>query len=312
MSATAIKPGNLFYFFQRQPFRFLTRYSILKHIKMKRNFFSISAIVSITLLAISCSKDKNEIPAPPQPTIVKEWSIPLSAKNENPAPASRNETGTATLQLLSDNSLKYSITVTGLAASDALTAAHIHTGDVITNGGVILGFSPTFSGSTASGTITNVRTTFVDSLKNDVNELYFNVHSTQVGSGLVRGQLNTKLEMTADVVMNGANEVQTPAVVTNATGLGLARLTSNKKLYVKVTVSGLEANDALSAAHIHKGAAGTNGAILIGIYNSAAEFGTVKVITVDDVMFASLKADALYFNAHSTTKPAGIIRGQIR
>ncbi len=268
---------------------------------------SLALLCLTGLAAASCSED----PAvTPPPTVVKDWSIPLSTKNENPGIANRNETGTATLQLLSDNSLKYTINVTGLASGDALVAAHIHVGDVITNGGVILSLNPTFSGATSSGTIASVRTSLVDSLKNDANELYFNVHSTQVGSGLVRGQLNTKLEMVANVVMNGTNEV--PAITTTATGVGLLRLTSNKKLYSRVTISNLETGDVMNAAHIHTGAAGANGPVYIGLYASTAEFGTAKILTVTDAQIDVLKTGALYLNAHSTAKPSGIVRGQVR
>ncbi len=271
-----------------------------------KNFLTITTTAVVCLTIFSCKKDKT----PASPTVVKEWSIALSAKNENPAPASRNETGTATVQLLSDNSLKYTINVVGLSASDVLNAAHIHVGDVITNGGVVLGLNPTFSGGVASGTIANVRTTLIDSLKSDANELYFNVHSAQVASGLLRGQLNTKLEMVADVALSGANEV--PAVVTTATGTALVRLASNKKLYYRITVSGLEATDVLSAAHIHKAAAGANAGVFLGLYSTAAEFGTTKVVTVDDAQIASLKVDAFYINVHSVNRPSGVIRGQIR
>ena len=268
---------------------------------------SLALLCLISLVAASCGEDP--VVTPP-PTVVKEWSIPLSTKNENPGLATRNETGTATLQLLSDNSLKYTINVTGLASGDALVAAHIHTGDVITNGGIIQNLNPTFAGGTSSGTIASLRTSLVDSLKNDANELYFNVHSTQVGSGLVRGQLNTKLEMVANVLLNGANEV--PAITTTATGVALLRLTSNKKLYSRVTVSGLETGDVLNAAHIHTGAAGAIGPIYIGLYASSAEFGTAKILTVTDAQIAVLKTDALYVNVHSTAKPGGIVRGQVR
>jgi len=266
-------------------------------------------IAFLVLSFASCKKD--EVTIMPGPTVVKEWSIQLSAKNENPAPANRTETGTATLKLFSDNALEYTINVIGLATGDALVAAHLHVGDVISNGGVVLGLEPTFAGSSASGRVTNLRTTLVDSLKNDINELYFNVHSTQVASGLLRGQLNTKLELSMDVLMTGANEVP-DAVATTATGLALLRLTTDKKLYLKITVSNLEQTDAMAAAHIHRGASGTNGGVMIGIYGSAAEFGTVKTFTLDDAMFASLKNDQLYFNAHSIVYPAGIVRGQIR
>ena len=268
------------------------------------------ALSAIAIAATSCDKDDDDIYTPPAATVVKEWSIALSTKNENPAPAARNETGTATLQLFSDNSLKYTINVIGLASGDALSAAHIHTGNVVVNGPVILGLSPTFTGSTATGTITNLRTSFVDSLKSDVNELYFNVHSTQVASGLVRGQLNTNLDMVADVALSGANEV--PAIITTATGTALLRLTTKKELFVRVSIASLEANDTLAVSHIHRGAAGANGGILLDLYANAAEFGTVKVITVTDAQIATLKNDALYVNVHSRRRPSGIVRGQIR
>jgi hypothetical protein len=93
------------------------------------------------------------------------------------------------MKLYSDNSFSYTLTVDNLAATDALVTAHLHAGDVITSGPVILPFDPTFSGNTASDTLTGLRQSLVDSLKDDANDIYVNVHTTQVGSGLVRGQL---------------------------------------------------------------------------------------------------------------------------
>lgn len=49
---------------------------------------------------------------------------------------------------------------------------------------------------------------------------------------------------------------------------------------------------------------------MFGVYANAAESANVKVITVDDIQFASLKADAIYVNVHSTSKPSGILRGK--
>ena len=274
---------------------------------MKKNALYLLLLTTITsTLLFSCKKDDGT----PVPTVVKQWNIILSAKNENPAPAYHNETGTVSLTLMSDNSLAYALSVNGLASGDVLTAAHIHVGDVITSGAVILGLNPTFTGSTASGTIINLRQSFVDSLKSDANELYFNVHSTQVGSGIVRGQLNTTIEVASDVLLSGANEAI--PVTTTAIGIATLRLTGAKKLYTKVIITNLEANDAMTAAHIHKGAVGVSGTVIVPIYSSAAEFGTVKVITVDDALFTSLKTDAIYFNAHSMVRAGGIVRGQIR
>jgi hypothetical protein len=90
------------------------------------------------------------------------------------------------------------------------------------------------------------------------------------------------------------------------------RLTADNKLYSKITVSNLEANDALTMAHIHSGAAGANGGVLIGLCSSAADFGVTKMYSPSPTVINSIKADAVYVNVHSTVKASGIIRGQIR
>jgi hypothetical protein len=272
------------------------------------NYSTVLCISVFTLFFFSCKKDS--VPSTPAPKVVKSWMVNMSSKFEVPANAARTETGMAMIDLLSDNSLKYTLTVTGLASGDALTNSHIHVGNVLTSAGVILDLKPTFANSSATGTVTDLRASFVDSLKSDLNDLYVNIHSTQLPGGLIRGQLNKTIDVAADVVMTPANEV--PAGTTTATGLAIIRVTSDKQMYVKVTVSNLEATDALTAAHIHKAAAGVNAGVMVGFYGAAADFGTVKIVTLDDASYASMKVDALYVNAHSTAKPAGLIRGQIR
>ena len=146
--------------------------------------------------------------------------------------------------------------------------------------------------------------------KDDMNELYFNVHSTQVASGLVRGQLNTNIEMAEFITLSGANEV--PAITTTATGTALIRVTSAKKIYTKVTITNLEVGDAMTAAHIHKAAAGVNGGVILGFYSIAADFGTVKISTLTDALYTSIKTDAIYVNINRTKRPRGLVRGQMR
>lgn len=267
----------------------------------------LSLLILFLLFHVSCSEEGDPAPTP---TLVKQWDIILSTAYENPKPAGRTETGTAVLQLMSDNSLSYTLTASSVLAGDALTVSHLHVGNAITNGPVVLDLQPSFTGGSATGKLTNLRTSLIDSLKNDDNEIYLNIHSTQVPSGLIRGQLNRRIELAADVVMTSANEV--PAGTSAATGLGILRLTSDKQLYTRITISNLESTDAMTVAHIHKAAAGVNGSVLIDIYSSGTQFGTVKTTTVDDATITILKNDPLYFNAHSTSKPAGLVRGQIR
>jgi hypothetical protein len=270
--------------------------------------FLLKSVLMLALPALLFSCKKNEDGS--NATVVKEWSLNLNAKNENPAPANRVETGMATMKLMSDNSITYNFNVTGLASGDALTAAHLHTGNAGSNGGVILNLNPTFSGTTSSGTISNVRQSLVDSLKNDANEIYFNVHSTQVPNGLVRAQINTKVELAMDVQLSGTNQV--PSVNTTATGTTQLRLTADKKLYTVTTVNNLAAGDGLLFANLHSGASGVNGPVLLGIAGTGADFGMNKVYTLSDAIYNSIKNDALYVNANSTLYANGVVRGQIR
>lgn len=267
---------------------------------MKNN--RILTITAVSLLAFSsCSRDNDS-----NPDIM--FSIPLNTRLENPTPAGRTETGLLTMQLYANNVLKYSFRVENLASGDQLTMAHFHVGDPVTNGPIIQNF-PAFTGTTASGEIT-LRQSLADSLKDSKNDIYFNVHSTQVPSGLVRGTVNSDIVAAADVVMNGLNEF--PPVVTPATGLALIRLTVDRKLYSKVTVTGLPGGETLTAAHIHRGAAGTNGAVLVGLCANAADFGISKMMQLDEATANAVKTEKLYTNAHTNLHPDGVVRGQIR
>lgn len=264
------------------------------------------AFLLFSTFLVSCEKEETAI----QPQLVKEITVSLAAANENPQPAGRTESGSATVKIYSDNSITIDATLVGLSAADNLTMAHFHAGDPVTNGPVILDLKPTFTGSTVKATLSAVRTSFIDSIKASTADIYLNIHSSQVGSGIVRGQLFNPVTFAASVSLSGANEV--PAVTTTATGVALLRLTADNKLYSKITVSNLEANDALTMAHIHTGAAGSNGGVLIGLCSSAADFGVTKVNTPSAAVISSINSDKLYVNVHSTTKASGIIRGQIR
>lgn len=255
----------------------------------------------------SCSKNSGSS-GTPSPTLVLADTVIMSTKNEIPAIAGRAETATAILQLFSDNTLQYNIVVTNLTAGDAITASHIHLGNAGSNGSVYIPFSSSgIYGSTISGTV-QLTSTQADTLK--TIPAYVNVHTTQAPGGLIRGQIDSKVVLAADIVMLGTNEV--PSVSTTASGLATIRMTQNKNLYVKVVVSNLEAGDSMRLAHFHSAAAGINGSVILGFYTTNADFGTLKIIAVDNPTYTSLLNDALYVNAHSSAHPAGIIRGQLR
>jgi hypothetical protein len=272
-------------------------------IKSNFNRFVPAVLLACTLFA-ACSKTT------PAPTLLKHWDIALNAKFEEPAPAGRSETGSASLNLYSDKTLKYTLTVTGLASSDQLVAGHIHLGDPLTSGPVLVALQPTFSNGTATGTVT-VRSTLSDSLINGAIDFYVNIHSSQAPSGLMRGQLYNPVTFAQDVMMSGANEV--PAINTMATGIALFRLTTDKTLYAKYTVSNIEAGDTSLASHVHSGATGVNGPVIIPICASAADFGkSLKIPGISDANLSLLTTGMVYANVHSHNQPGGLIRGQLR
>lgn len=263
-------------------------------------------VAGIVLLAIgiqSCEHDKDT-----GPSTVKKWTVEIKTIYEVPAPAGRNEEGEATIELLSDNSLKFNLHLHNLSPNDVLTNAHIHIGDPGTSGPIVIPFSPTFTGAGTSGVVTNLRQGQIDTLLG--KPVYVNVHSQQAPAGLARGQLDKEVVLAQDITLLGTNEV--PSVSTTATGRAILRLTSDKVLYSVVTVNNLESNDTLTVSHIHPGAVGTNGSPLIFLCNSLSDFGVVKVSDpFTDAVYNQLLKDAMYVNAHSRRHGPGLVRGQL-
>lgn len=103
--------------------------------------------------------------------------------------------------------------------------------------------------------------------------LYINVHSTNVPSGEIRGQLSVAADqrpvdgpLSLTATLSGAQEV--PAVSTAASGMGEVRIFQrfDGKVMVSVdlNVDGLGIGPA-TAMHIHTAPAGTNGGVLLSL-----------------------------------------------
>ncbi|WP_205512875.1 CHRD domain-containing protein [Longitalea arenae] len=265
---------------------------------------TVAGFVWLAMVFSGCDNDDDEGPG-----IVREWHVDIKAVNEVPAPPGRNEEGDASIELLSDNSLKYNLHIHNLSPSDQLTNAHIHTGDAGTSGGILIPFNPSFTGAGTMGIVTGLRQGQIDTLLS--RPVYVNVHSQQAPAGIARGQLDKEVVLARDIALTGANEV--PPVNTTATGTAILRLTHDKVLYSIVTVNNLESNDTLTVAHIHPGAAGTNGPPLIFLANNINDFGVLKISNpLDDAMYNQLINNPMYVNAHSRRHGPGLVRGQIR
>lgn len=280
-----------------------------------KNKYTLLVLAIVVITAFACTKEnlaKNES------EVIKEWSVGIKAKNMLPGVANRSDTGTVNFQLFSDNSIRYELRVNTLSNNDVLSGLQLKAGDPVTNGNVVLDFTPTSKfpasnalGGFAYGILTDIRQTLVDSLWNDNNMLYLQLKSIQQPNGLARGQLNMRVQFMADITLTGSEEV--PPVPTSAVGQTWLRMTNDRKLYSRITITNNEPNDDFMMAHIHRAAIGFNGPIIIGLAATPADFNVSKLINVDLATYNTIINDSrLYVNAHSQLFPAGKIRGQIR
>lgn len=117
--------------------------------------------------------------------------------------------------------------------------------------------------------------------------------------------------------LSGAQEV--PAVVTTASGQGTAVVSADgSTITYLVTYSGLSGT--LNAAHIHTGAVGANGGVILPLTAgpspmsgtlTSANFAASGSVTTFAQAVAAIRAGTTYFNLHTTANPGGELRGQI-
>ncbi|PWJ33662.1 CHRD domain-containing protein [Sediminitomix flava] len=251
------------------------------------------------------------------PEIEREWEVALSPRLQVPSLADRPESGTASLILLSDNQLVYTLVVNDLTEGDELTVAHIHAGNPVENGDVFItladGEDLVFGDSNSINQIVQLTQEQADALRND-DALYVNIHSTQQESGLLRGQVDEVIDLAADLDLSPANQVP-PIEGRDETGTAIVRLTEDNELYFDMSVNDLAESDSLTMAHIHAGAAGATGDVIFDFLSGDNAFDENNSLTgveeLSDEVATQLKEDDTYINIHSVEQADGLLRDQI-
>lgn len=106
--------------------------------------------------------------------------------------------------------------------------------------------------------------------------------------------------------LTGAQEA--PPVSTDASGKSTIKVGSDKSVSGTVTVSGFTP----TMAHIHSGAKGVSGPIIIPLKkDSDTSFSVPPGTKLTDAQYAEYKAGNLYVNVHSAAHPGGEIRTQL-
>jgi CHRD domain len=124
-------------------------------------------------------------------------------------------------------------------------------------------------------------------------------------------------------ISNGENTGSGSATITfNVTKDAAGNVTSSTATFV-VTLQNFPANTPINIAHIHVGAAGTNGGIVVNTTLSANGDAVILANGSGTFTKAGVAADATvtnailnnpagyYFNVHTTLNPGGVARGQL-
>jgi CHRD domain/Secretion system C-terminal sorting domain len=232
----------------------------------------------------------------------------LSGANEVPANASTAR-GTVIVRFNTEtNELELSGNYEGLSAP--ISGSHIHTAAAGSNGPVavnLINSGGTFGVLAVSTTLSDVQETALMA-----GNMYVNVHSSSFPGGEIRVQLlpGTSGETQySQVLITGLQEV--PANLSTATGLAAVMVDKiTGQTYVTGAFSGLSSN--VSSAHLHQGAVGTNGGVVMALTIDGNTQGVVsgsQVLTPAQV--EAYMNGLLYINIHSVNFPGGEIRAQL-
>jgi len=109
------------------------------------------------------------------------------------------------------------------------------------------------------------------------------------------------------VNLTGAEEV--PPVTTPAKGTGSINIGADGSVSGSVKTTGIVS----TAAHIHVGASGKNGPVIVPLTKSGDDtFVAPSGAKLSEAQMASYKAGDLYVNVHSAKYPGGEIRAQLK
>lgn len=195
------------------------------------------------------------------------------------------------------------VRTSGLADANA---AHLHQGFAGLNGGIIVPMTQAVGGTDlweGVGVLSGAQ------LAGYLNgEVYVNVHNPANPGGHIRSQIVPTNVRALRFALNGGQEV--PPVATAATATG----------YITVNqVSGaVEANArtanlvGANAAHIHQGAAGDNGGVVVPLNQDpvvAELWAGAGLFTAGQL--TNFLNNNTYLNVHTPTYPNGEIRGQV-
>jgi hypothetical protein len=126
------------------------------------------------------------------------------------------------------------------------------------------------------------------------------------------GAQSASTRCTAFAVLKPGNEV--PATDSQATGAALVHINGTRLTFTVAIAN--PARETFTRGHIHTGAAGVNGPILVTLFEGSSDrrlftqFDSIQ-ITAENAAAICGNLAGHYVNYHTTDNPGGAIRGQL-
>jgi len=203
---------------------------------------------------------------------------------------------------------KQSILIEVAAAdlSGPITGIHIHEGAADATGPVVFDLTANINGCRISTVLSDFSTD--ERAKFLSGEYYLNVHTAANPDGEIRAQILLETDFRYTAYLKGSNEV--PAVATSALGWGSFNLSkAGYELEINVSATGL--TGPLTGAHLHMGAAGTNGGVIEDLTSFIQGSSVVNAVVDPSAYAADIRAGNVYVNFHTAANPDGEIRAQL-
>ena len=191
--------------------------------------------------------------------------------------------------------------------SGTINSAHLHNAPLQQNGGVVYDLSDDLVGNSLLNLGVIPAGVLSALLSGDI---YINAHTAAFPSGELRGQLYRRAR--EGYGFDLCKEQETGVVTApGASGSGMASIDRNhKNLSLHVVYDGL--TGPMTASHIHRAPAGTNGSVIADLTTFYANGGMfIDGAPVDTSLLNPIRAGETYVNVHTALHSAGEIRGQI-
>src|SRR5215212_130171 len=238
-------------------------------------------------------------------------SAALAGENENPT-GDPVATGTASIRVRAgQGQVCATLDVPNLATRAA--AAHIHKAAAGAVGAVVVPLRTPDENGKSTGCVTAARAV-VKQIIGSRAQYYVNVHTAEFPGGAVRGQLGSSEApsgRTFTVAMAGRNEAPNAGDPDGA-GTAIVRIRrSDAQLCHRITVSNIQLPSV--GAHIHRGAAGGSGPIVIPL-TAPGDNGVSSACTaVDGALLDEILANpgSFYVNVHTRDFTGGAVRAPL-